>query len=62
MTRVDTGAAEVEARTPYMYSCYEEERECEATTNPRVLILRGDPYRIGQGIDLTIAVVMCPLL
>jgi carbamoyl-phosphate synthase large subunit len=49
--RVDTCAAEFHAETPYMYSCYEEEDECEPTTRPKVVILGGGPNRIGQGIE-----------
>lgn len=51
MKRVDTCAAEFEAGTPYMYSSYEDECECDANTNPKVLILGGGPNRIGQGIE-----------
>ncbi|MDW8340015.1 MAG: carbamoyl-phosphate synthase large subunit [Geminicoccaceae bacterium] len=57
--RVDTCAAEFEALTPYMYSCYETgtlddpEPECEARPSDRrkVIILGGGPNRIGQGIE-----------
>lgn len=55
--RVDTCAAEFEALTPYMYSCYEgdgvNEPECESepTTKDKVIILGGGPNRIGQGIE-----------
>jgi carbamoyl-phosphate synthase large subunit len=61
---VDTCAAEFEAYTPYMYSCYErpfynaERRapqapECEAnpTDRKKVIILGSGPNRIGQGIE-----------
>lgn len=51
MKRVDTCAAEFEAGTPYMYSSYDGECECEADSNPKVLILGGGPNRIGQGIE-----------
>lgn len=51
MKRVDTCAAEFEAGTPYMYSAYDGECECEPTSNPKVLILGGGPNRIGQGIE-----------
>jgi carbamoyl-phosphate synthase large subunit len=51
MKRVDTCAAEFEAVTPYMYSSYEGDCECESTTNKKVLILGGGPNRIGQGIE-----------
>lgn len=55
--RVDTCAAEFEALTPYMYSCYEgdgvHEPECEVNPSNRekVVILGGGPNRIGQGIE-----------
>ncbi len=57
--RVDTCAAEFEARTPYLYSTYEtppvpgETPECEAAPSGRdkVIILGGGPNRIGQGIE-----------
>ena len=56
--RIDTCAAEFEARTPYMYSCYEtaplgEEPEDEARPSDRrkAIILGGGPNRIGQGIE-----------
>lgn len=49
--RVDTCAAEFEANTPYMYSTYDGNSECEPTTARKVLILGGGPNRIGQGIE-----------
>jgi carbamoyl-phosphate synthase large subunit len=55
--RIDTCAAEFEALTPYMYSCYEGDgvfpAECEAQVSDRkkVIILGGGPNRIGQGIE-----------
>ena len=49
--RVDTCAAEFEAHTPYMYSCYETEDECEPTDVKKIVILGGGPNRIGQGIE-----------
>ena len=57
--RIDTCAAEFEARTPYMYSAYETGiwgdpgGECEARPSGRrkVIILGGGPNRIGQGIE-----------
>jgi carbamoyl-phosphate synthase large subunit len=53
--RIDTCAAEFEARTPYLYSCYESgpDPECEARPSDRrkVIILGGGPNRIGQGIE-----------
>ncbi len=55
--RIDTCAAEFEAKTPYMYSTYEApsfgEPECESnpTDRNKVVILGGGPNRIGQGIE-----------
>ena len=49
--RVDTCAAEFEARTPYFYSTYEDESEVEDSDRPRVVILGSGPNRIGQGIE-----------
>ncbi|MGB1088579.1 MAG: carbamoyl-phosphate synthase large subunit, partial [Alphaproteobacteria bacterium] len=57
--RIDTVAAEFEARTPYMYSTYEYAYgdtgapQCEAapTANEKIVILGGGPNRIGQGIE-----------
>ena len=55
--RIDTCAAEFEAKTPYMYSTYEApafgEPECESqpTDRKKIVILGGGPNRIGQGIE-----------
>jgi carbamoyl-phosphate synthase large subunit len=55
--RIDTCAAEFEARTPYMYSTYEAPifgaAECESnpTAARKIAILGGGPNRIGQGIE-----------
>jgi carbamoyl-phosphate synthase large subunit len=57
--RVDTCAAEFEARTPYLYSTYEEgtaddpraDSETRATSRRKIIILGGGPNRIGQGIE-----------
>jgi carbamoyl-phosphate synthase large subunit len=55
--RIDTCAAEFDAKTPYMYSTYEApsfgEPECESvpTDKRKVVILGGGPNRIGQGIE-----------
>jgi carbamoyl-phosphate synthase large subunit len=56
--RIDTCAAEFEARTPYLYSCYEPvigtmDSECEAmpSSQRKVMILGSGPNRIGQGIE-----------
>ena len=56
--RVDSCAAEFEAKTPYMYSTYEsgalgEAPQCESepTARRKAIILGGGPNRIGQGIE-----------
>lgn len=55
--RIDTCAAEFDAKTPYMYSTYEApsfgEPECESqpTDARKIVILGGGPNRIGQGIE-----------
>jgi carbamoyl-phosphate synthase large subunit len=54
---VDTCAAEFAARTPYLYSTYDEESEVPAGTRPKVIILGSGPNRIGQGIEFDYACV-----
>jgi carbamoyl-phosphate synthase large subunit len=55
--RIDTCAAEFEAKTPYMYSTYEApafgepEDESMPSERTKVVILGGGPNRIGQGIE-----------
>ncbi|MGE3746498.1 MAG: carbamoyl-phosphate synthase large subunit, partial [Sphingomonadaceae bacterium] len=55
--RIDTCAAEFEAKTPYMYSTYEApvfgapECESQPTDRRKIVILGGGPNRIGQGIE-----------
>jgi carbamoyl-phosphate synthase large subunit len=49
--RIDTCAAEFEARTPYLYSAYEMDDEAQPTDTQKILILGGGPNRIGQGIE-----------
>ncbi len=56
--RVDTCAAEFQAKTPYMYSTYENpsfdgvvEDEARVSDRKKVIILGGGPNRIGQGIE-----------
>ena len=55
--RIDTCAAEFEAKTPYMYSTYEAPSfgvpQCESapTDREKIVILGGGPNRIGQGIE-----------
>jgi carbamoyl-phosphate synthase large subunit len=55
--RIDTVAAEFEAKTPYMYSTYEApsfgepEDESQPSDRRKIAILGGGPNRIGQGIE-----------
>lgn len=55
--RIDTCAAEFEAKTPYMYSSYEApsfgepENEAAPSDRRKIVILGGGPNRIGQGIE-----------
>ena len=56
--RVDTCAAEFQAKTPYMYSTYEVpsfggkvDDEARVSNRDKVIILGGGPNRIGQGIE-----------
>jgi carbamoyl-phosphate synthase large subunit len=48
---VDTCAAEFAARTPYLYSTYDEGDEVPSGDTPKVIILGSGPNRIGQGIE-----------
>jgi carbamoyl-phosphate synthase large subunit len=54
---VDTCAAEFAARTPYLYSTYDEETEVPPGSRPKVIILGSGPNRIGQGIEFDYACV-----
>ena len=54
---VDTCAAEFAARTPYLYSTYDDETEVPPGTRPKVIILGSGPNRIGQGIEFDYACV-----
>ncbi|MBI1340135.1 carbamoyl-phosphate synthase large subunit [bacterium] len=61
--RIDTCAAEFQARTPYLYSTYETgwtgpggevvppQDEAEPSNRRKAMILGGGPNRIGQGIE-----------
>ncbi len=55
--RIDTCAAEFDAKTPYMYSTYEAptfgepENEAQPSNRRKIVILGGGPNRIGQGIE-----------
>ena len=47
-----TCAAEIEAATPYYYSCYDGENEVKETSEKKkVMVLGSGPIRIGQGIE-----------
>ncbi|MEU4574107.1 carbamoyl-phosphate synthase large subunit [Nonomuraea sp. ATR24] len=54
---VDTCAAEFAARTPYLYSAYDEESEVPYGEREKVIILGSGPNRIGQGIEFDYACV-----
>ncbi|HXC85015.1 MAG TPA: carbamoyl-phosphate synthase large subunit [Trebonia sp.] len=54
---VDTCAAEFAARTPYLYSTYDEGNEVPEGDKPKVIILGSGPNRIGQGIEFDYACV-----
>jgi carbamoyl-phosphate synthase large subunit len=54
---VDTCAAEFAARTPYLYSAYDEQTEVPLGDRPKVIILGSGPNRIGQGIEFDYACV-----
>ena len=54
---VDTCAAEFAARTPYLYSTYDDETEVPEGTTSKVIILGSGPNRIGQGIEFDYACV-----
>jgi carbamoyl-phosphate synthase large subunit len=54
---VDTCAAEFAARTPYLYSTYDDETEVPEGGRPKVIILGSGPNRIGQGIEFDYACV-----
>ncbi len=54
---VDTCAAEFAARTPYLYSTYDQQTEVPDGSKPKVIILGSGPNRIGQGIEFDYACV-----
>ncbi|GAA3208557.1 carbamoyl-phosphate synthase large subunit [Nonomuraea helvata] len=54
---VDTCAAEFAAKTPYLYSTYDEETEVPYGEREKVIILGSGPNRIGQGIEFDYACV-----
>ncbi len=48
---VDTCSGEFDAKTPYYYSCYEQEDENVIADQKKILVLGSGPIRIGQGIE-----------
>lgn len=58
---VDTCSAEFQAKTPYMYSTYEQESEVPPSDRRKVMILGGGPNRIGQGIEFDYCCVQASL-
>ncbi len=48
---VDTCAGEFPSKTPYLYSCYDEENESGPVGDKTVVILGSGPNRIGQGVE-----------
>ena len=48
---VDTCAGEFPSRTPYLYSCYDDENESEPVGAQGIVILGSGPNRIGQGVE-----------
>src|SRR5216684_1250982 len=49
---VDTCAGEFPSRTPYLYSCYDDENESEPVGAQGIVILGSGPNRIGQGVEV----------
>jgi carbamoyl-phosphate synthase large subunit len=58
---VDTCAAEFAARTPYLYSTYDEGDEVPDGDTEKVIILGSGPNRIGQGIEFDYSCVHASL-
>lgn len=48
---VDTCGGEFDAKTPYYYSCYEEENENNISSGKKIVVIGSGPIRIGQGIE-----------
>ncbi len=48
---VDTCGGEIDAVTPYYYSCYDEEDESVPSHEKKILVIGSGPIRIGQGIE-----------
>jgi carbamoyl-phosphate synthase large subunit len=58
---VDTCAGEFPSKTPYLYSCYDEENEGQAKGQKTVIILGSGPNRIGQGVEFDYCCVRATL-
>ncbi len=58
---VDTCAGEFPSKTPYLYSCYDEENEAESKGSKTVIILGSGPNRIGQGVEFDYCCVRATL-
>lgn len=48
---VDTCGGEFKAKTPYYYSCFDQEDESQISSRRKVLVIGSGPIRIGQGIE-----------
>jgi carbamoyl-phosphate synthase large subunit len=58
---VDTCAGEFPAKTPYLYSTYEDENESVPSERPKVVVLGSGPNRIGQGVEFDYCCVSAAL-
>jgi carbamoyl-phosphate synthase large subunit len=58
---VDTCAGEFPSKTPYLYSCYDEEDEAQSKGDRTVIILGSGPNRIGQGVEFDYCCVRATL-
>ena len=58
---VDTCAGEFPSKTPYLYSCYDEENEAQGKGAKTVIILGSGPNRIGQGVEFDYCCVRAAL-
>jgi carbamoyl-phosphate synthase large subunit len=58
---VDTCAGEFPSKTPYLYSCYDEENEAPPRGPRTVIILGSGPNRIGQGVEFDYCCVRAAL-
>ncbi len=59
---VDTCAGEFPSKTPYLYSCWDDESEATAATDRRTVVILGSgPNRIGQGVEFDYCCVRATL-